>query len=249
MTSQIALPVTLLYTDIMSSPHTALDRRRRVQAGAGSAEPDSGAGQHRRPARRDRTGSPIRSTPNPGWCPPACWRPTPNCGPTTSPSSAASARGLRAMLVHNAGGPPPTPGAFAPLREVATDGTARADFDDHGEVLLSSTGDSVPARLIELLLIIRDAQRDGTWARLKACGNDECQWAFYDRSRNHGGTWCEMSSCGNKLKNREFRARRRRAPVKSTGDTPTPPPARPVRSATSAARSAPSGCRCGGVAR
>jgi predicted RNA-binding Zn ribbon-like protein len=63
--------------------------------------------------------------------------------------------------------------------------------------------------LIELLLIIRDAQRDGSWSRLKACGNDECQWAFYDRSRNHGGTWCDMASCGNMLKNREFRARKR----------------------------------------
>jgi predicted RNA-binding Zn ribbon-like protein len=119
--------------------------------------------------------------------------------------------GLRAMLVHNAGGPPPSADAFAPLHEVTTDSTARAEFDEHGELRLSATGNSVPARLIELLLIIRDAQRDGTWTRLKACGNDECQWAFYDRSRNHGGTWCEMSSCGNKLKNREFRARRRSA--------------------------------------
>ncbi|WP_123028998.1 CGNR zinc finger domain-containing protein [Mycolicibacterium stellerae] len=117
--------------------------------------------------------------------------------------------GLRAMLVHNSGGPAPTPSAFAPLRDVATDSTARADIDERGEILLTATGDSVPARMIELLLIIRDAQRDGSWARLKACGNDECQWAFYDRSRNHGGTWCEMSSCGNKLKNREFRARKR----------------------------------------
>jgi predicted RNA-binding Zn ribbon-like protein len=120
-----------------------------------------------------------------------------------------SVRGaLRAMLVHNAGGPAPTT-ELAPLREVASEGTARADFDDHGEVVLTTAGDSVSARLVELLLIIRDAQRDGSWARLKACGNGECQWAFYDRSRNHGGTWCEMSSCGNKLKNREFRARKR----------------------------------------
>jgi predicted RNA-binding Zn ribbon-like protein len=119
--------------------------------------------------------------------------------------------GLRAMLVHNAGGPVPTAGAFAPLREVAGGGTARADVDDGGEVMLSAAGESVSARLVELLLIIRDAQRDGTWQRLKACGNDECQWAFYDRSRNHGGTWCDMSSCGNKLKNREFRARKRTA--------------------------------------
>ena len=56
---------------------------------------------------------------------------------------------------------------------------------------------------------MRDAQRDGTWARLKACANDACAWAFYDRSRNRGGTWCDMASCGNMLKNREFRARRR----------------------------------------
>jgi predicted RNA-binding Zn ribbon-like protein len=42
-----------------------------------------------------------------------------------------------------------------------------------------------------------------------ACANDDCQWAFYDRSRNHGGTWCDMATCGNKLKNRDFRARRR----------------------------------------
>jgi predicted RNA-binding Zn ribbon-like protein len=119
--------------------------------------------------------------------------------------------GLRAMLVHNAGGPAPTANALAPLQEVASEGRAHAELSEHGEVLLSATGDSVSARLIVLLLVIRDAQRDGTWARLKAWGNDECQWAFYDRSRNHGGTWCEMSSCGNKLKNREFRARKRGA--------------------------------------
>ena len=117
--------------------------------------------------------------------------------------------GVRAMLVHNAGGPPPTGAALAPLRSVTGDATARAHLGEGGEILLSADGDSLSTRLIELLLIIRDAQRDGTWARLKACGNDECLWAFYDRSRNHGGTWCDMSSCGNKLKNREFRARRR----------------------------------------
>ncbi|MDT5237474.1 MAG: hypothetical protein QOF47_3461 [Mycobacterium sp.] len=119
---------------------------------------------------------------------------------------------LRAMLVHNAGGPPPNKTALAVLRTVAGGGTARADLGDDGEVRLSARGDSVPDRLVELLLIIRDAQRDGTWQRLKACANDDCQWAFYDRSRNHGGTWCEMASCGNKLKNRAFRARSKAAP-------------------------------------
>lgn len=114
---------------------------------------------------------------------------------------------LREMLVHNAGGPPPNKSAVAVLRAVAEGGTARAGLGDDGEVRLAAHGDTVRDRLVELLLIIRDAQRDGTWARLKACANDECQWAFYDRSRNHGGTWCEMAACGNKLKNRAFRAR------------------------------------------
>lgn len=117
---------------------------------------------------------------------------------------------LRALLVRNAGGPAPGEAMLAPLRSVATCGVARADLGDDGEVRLAADGDSVRQRLVGLLLIIRDAQRDGSWVHLKACANDECQWAFYDRSRNHGGTWCEMSSCGNKLKNREFRARRRR---------------------------------------
>jgi predicted RNA-binding Zn ribbon-like protein len=59
------------------------------------------------------------------------------------------------------------------------------------------------------MLVISAAQLNGTWARLKACRNDDCLWAFYDRSRNHGGTWCDMASCGNRLKNRDFAARRR----------------------------------------
>lgn len=118
---------------------------------------------------------------------------------------------MRALLVQNAGGPSPSRAALAPLRSVATRGRARADLDADGSVGLGAIGDSVTERMMALLLVIRDAQQDGTWARLKACGNDECQWAFFDRSRNHGGTWCEMSACGNKLKNREFRARRKKA--------------------------------------
>jgi predicted RNA-binding Zn ribbon-like protein len=116
---------------------------------------------------------------------------------------------LRTMLVHNAGGPPPNKSALAPLREIASTATARPRLTDDGAVQLTAAGDSVRDRLVDLLLIVRDAQRDGTWALLKACANDECQWAFYDKSRNHGGTWCEMSVCGNKLKNRAFRARSR----------------------------------------
>jgi predicted RNA-binding Zn ribbon-like protein len=116
---------------------------------------------------------------------------------------------LRAMTIHNTGGPAPTPEALAPLRRIASAGRAQAQLSEDGVVSLGAAGTSVPDRLLDLLLVVKDAQLDGSWELLKACASEECQWAFYDRSRNHGGTWCVMSSCGNKMKNRDFRARKR----------------------------------------
>jgi predicted RNA-binding Zn ribbon-like protein len=65
--------------------------------------------------------------------------------------------------------------------------------------------------LVSLLLIIRDAQVDGTWDRLKLCSNPDCRWAFYDRSHSRRGQWCDMTTCGNRIKNRNLRARRARS--------------------------------------
>ncbi|TPG33711.1 CGNR zinc finger domain-containing protein [Mycolicibacterium hodleri] len=117
--------------------------------------------------------------------------------------------GLRALVMTNSGGCTPNPATIAPLRAVAEHGALRASLDERGRVSLVAEGDSIGARLLTLLLVIKDAQLDGTWTHMKACANDDCRWAFYDRSRNHGGTWCDMATCGNKLKNRDFRARHR----------------------------------------
>jgi predicted RNA-binding Zn ribbon-like protein len=115
---------------------------------------------------------------------------------------------LRALLIQKSGGPAFTEQQLAPLRSIAYIATAYAYVDDEGGVGMAPVGDWLPGRLVALLLIIAEAQRNGTWARLKACANEDCRRAFYDRSRNQGGTWCDMSSCGNKLKNRVFRARK-----------------------------------------
>ena len=115
---------------------------------------------------------------------------------------------LRAMLVHNAGGPAPTGDQLAPLARVADAASARVQLGANGTLDVAADGAALPSRLLSLLLVVAEAQRDGTWAHLKACANSDCRWAFYDRSRNHGGTWCDMATCGNKIKNREFRARR-----------------------------------------
>jgi predicted RNA-binding Zn ribbon-like protein len=135
--------------------------------------------------------------------------------PDESPSDddlrlfAAFREGLRALVMHNTGGARPDHAATVPLRAVALNQSARVVVADDGSMSVSPAGDGLGARLLSLLLIVENAQRDGTWAHLKACANDDCLWAFYDRSRNHGGTWCDMATCGNKLKNRDFRARHR----------------------------------------
>ena len=58
---------------------------------------------------------------------------------------------------------------------------------------------------------VYDTVRADVWARVKACANDDCQWAFYDRSRSRTGRWCDMRACGNLLKARAYRRRRQDA--------------------------------------
>jgi predicted RNA-binding Zn ribbon-like protein len=81
-------------------------------------------------------------------------------------------------------------------------------LDDGGIDLNPGSGDGLPFLAASLLLMIRDAQRDGSWPRLKACRNPECHWAYYDRSHAGRGAWCDMAVCGNRIKNRNLRTRR-----------------------------------------
>jgi predicted RNA-binding Zn ribbon-like protein len=116
---------------------------------------------------------------------------------------------MRALLRANVHGTAPTPEDLVPLRELALDARTAVAVDADGGV---SVGPPPSGLLVDgltrLLLIVRDAQLDGTWPRLKVCANDECEWAFYDRSHARRGAWCEMATCGNIIKNRNLRARR-----------------------------------------
>jgi hypothetical protein len=97
-----------------------------------------------------------------------------------------------------------------PLRNLAQTRQPRLAIDDRGRLgLENETRGGLADGLFELLLIIRAAQENGTWTRLKVCANPDCRWVYYDRSRNQQGHWCDMAVCGNRLKNRRLRARRR----------------------------------------
>jgi predicted RNA-binding Zn ribbon-like protein len=77
---------------------------------------------------------------------------------------------------------------------------------------LEPTAPGVDGAIGHLLAIVTASMADGTWARLKACRSDSCQWAFYDHSRNGSGAWCDMAICGSREKMRTYR-RRRRSPA------------------------------------
>jgi predicted RNA-binding Zn ribbon-like protein len=118
--------------------------------------------------------------------------------------------GIRAILVANGGGPQPEPGELQPLQAVAHASRPALQVGPDGQVSLGAepAGPS-EAALLTLLLAIRDAQHDGSWQRLKACGNPDCRWAFYDRSHSRAGAWCDMATCGNRIKNRRLRQRQK----------------------------------------
>jgi len=117
---------------------------------------------------------------------------------------------IRALIGRNTGADPLTGGDLAPLEQVLGQSRPRLEVGASGQVRLGPTAPtaSLADGLLGLLLIIRDAQADGSWSRLKLCGNPDCRWAFYDRSRPGRGAWCDMASCGNRIKNRNLRARR-----------------------------------------
>jgi predicted RNA-binding Zn ribbon-like protein len=113
---------------------------------------------------------------------------------------------LRSLMLANNGGPADA-GAAAVLEGAVCRGDLGLHFTPDGEVCFRPGVAGFDGALAALLVPVADAVRDGTWSRVKACRSDECQWAFYDRSRNRSGVWCDMASCGNRTKVRAYRAR------------------------------------------
>ena len=74
----------------------------------------------------------------------------------------------------------------------------------------------------EVLALVVEAIARSTWTRLKAC--PDCQWVFYDHTKNKNKVWCLMTasgpqgrSCGSISKVRSFRERQKaRAPKASS---------------------------------
>lgn len=114
---------------------------------------------------------------------------------------------LRALLRANSGCAT-KPAELLPLSEAAERSRYRASLSPDGRLALGPAGAGPAAFEARLLLAVERVQALGGWPRLKACLADECQWAFFDTSRNRSRTWCSMDECGNKVKTRRYRSRK-----------------------------------------
>ena len=93
------------------------------------------------------------------------------------------------------------------LEEVAERGRLSVSFGPDGAVEIVPRAEDYAGVLARLLVPVTHAAMDRSWGRVKACVADDCQWAFYDSSRNRSGRWCDMAVCGNREKVRTYRSR------------------------------------------
>ncbi|CAM3338651.1 CGNR zinc finger domain-containing protein [Occultella aeris] len=120
--------------------------------------------------------------------------------------------GLRALIAANNADPVPSPrgdGLSPSARDDLAALTERlpliVDVDARPPGLVPRPGlPAVDSALARMLATVVLAVADGTWARLKACREPSCRWAYYDQSRNRSRSWCSMDLCGNRAKARAF---------------------------------------------
>jgi predicted RNA-binding Zn ribbon-like protein len=113
---------------------------------------------------------------------------------------------LRALMLAN-NGEDVDADAAQELDQVARRGELGMVVGADGCAHLQARAGGVAGALAALVVPVAEGGQDGTWRRVKACRAGDCQWAFYDRSRNRSGVWCDMAVCGNREKVRAYRTR------------------------------------------
>lgn len=120
---------------------------------------------------------------------------------------AALRESLRALLRAN-NGEEVGEEELSSFREAAERSRYRTSVSPDGRLSIAPARSDLSGFEARLLLAIERLQCLEVWPRLKACTDEECQWAFYDTTRNHSRTWCSMDVCGNREKTRRYRARK-----------------------------------------
>ena len=113
---------------------------------------------------------------------------------------------LRALIVAG-DGEEPDPAAIATIEAAARAAALTVALDAGGRTSVAPAARGAAGAAAILLGILHEAQLTGDWDRMKGCR--QCEYAFYDRSKNRSAAWCAMSICGNRTKNRAYYRRRR----------------------------------------
>ena len=113
---------------------------------------------------------------------------------------------IRQLLLANNGCEDDAAEASATLEAAGRKTRIGVRFTD-GTPTLEPDGDGASAALGRIVATVAELAKMPEWARLKACRDDHCRFAFYDQSRNRSRAWCSMEVCGNQAKARTFRAK------------------------------------------
>jgi predicted RNA-binding Zn ribbon-like protein len=125
-------------------------------------------------------------------------------------NSVAELRDLREALRHVAlshAGHGDGDHSASALRHILRSATIGLAVTSTGEALATDSGTGRTRFVNAIAAQFLSASLNGTWHRLKACGNDECAVAFYDHSRNATGRYCTTATCANRVRQRSFRQR------------------------------------------
>ncbi|MGI3783979.1 MAG: CGNR zinc finger domain-containing protein [Janthinobacterium lividum] len=79
---------------------------------------------------------------------------------------------------------------------------------DHTGVRLVPAGAGLNGVVGELFAALTGIALSDAWSRIKACRNEPCHFAFFDRSRNTSALYCS-AACGTQVAMRTYRRRQR----------------------------------------
>jgi predicted RNA-binding Zn ribbon-like protein len=113
---------------------------------------------------------------------------------------------VRELLLANNGVETDTAAAGARLEDAGRKTHVGIRFEG-GKPVIAPDGGGAAAALGRIVAAVAELATTPEWPRLKACRDDHCRVAFYDKSRNRSRAWCSMEVCGNREKARTFRAK------------------------------------------
>jgi predicted RNA-binding Zn ribbon-like protein len=120
--------------------------------------------------------------------------------------AAAVREAIRELLLVNNGAATDPDAASKTLEDAGRKAHLGVRFEN-GRPVLAPEGDGARGAIGRIIATVAELAPTDDWKRLKACRDETCRVAFYDKSRNRSRAWCSMEVCGNREKARSFRAR------------------------------------------